>query len=64
MAYDKIKYNNEYNKNSYDRITILLKKGEKEKIKEWCKVHNKSLNQMMIDLINEKMKEDQERSSD
>lgn len=64
MSYDKIKYNNDYNKKMYEDIKIRIKKGEKEKIKEWCKAHNKSLNQMMIDLINEKMKEDQKRSSD
>lgn len=34
MAYDKVKYNNEFNKNKYERLNIQVKKGMKEYIQK------------------------------
>lgn len=30
MAFDQIKYNNDYNRANYDKITIMVPKGEKD----------------------------------
>ena len=31
--FNQIKYQNEFNKQKYDRVSLMLRKGEKEKIK-------------------------------
>ncbi|MCL2054091.1 MAG: antitoxin [Oscillospiraceae bacterium] len=49
---------NRYAAKAYDRITTLVKKGEKEKIKAHAEKLGKSLNAYVNDLI----KEDIERS--
>lgn len=38
MKFDKIKYDNDYAKNNYDRIILNVPKGEKNKIKEHAKI--------------------------
>ncbi|MCL2054090.1 MAG: antitoxin [Oscillospiraceae bacterium] len=48
---------NRYNAKAYDRITTLVKKGEKEKIKAHAEKLGKSLNAYMNDLIKEDMSE-------
>lgn len=48
---DKYKYINNYNKNKYDRIYIMLKKGLKDEIKEICKDNQISINQYINLLI-------------
>ena len=37
MSYDKVKYNNEYNKQTYDRLNIQVPKGRKAIIEEHYK---------------------------
>ena len=52
MTYNKIEYNNKYNKENYERFTFRVKKGEKERIEEHLK--NKgytSFNSYLSDLI-------------
>lgn len=48
MAYkDKantIKYNNEFNRQAYDRVSLILPKGTKEEIKEHAESRGESLN--------------------
>ena len=48
MAYkdakDAYKYNNEFNKEKYDRISLMVKSGKKEIIKERAAVNNESVN--------------------
>lgn len=48
MAYrDKssaIKYNNEFNKQAYDRISLMVAKGKKEIIQKKAKENGESLN--------------------
>lgn len=34
MKFNKVKYDNEYAKNNYDRIALNVAKGDKEKIKK------------------------------
>lgn len=61
MAYkDKtnaIKYNNEFNKQAYDRISLMVAKGKKELIQEKAKANGESLNAFInraIDLLLDK----------
>lgn len=51
MSYKKtdklIKYNNEYNKQNYDRISLMLPKGKKALIQQAAKVQGISANQFI-----------------
>lgn len=55
MAYkDKsaaIKYNNEYNKQAYDRINLTVPKGNKEKIQVAAQSNGESVNAFINRLI-------------
>lgn len=51
---------NDYNKNNYDRLGVILKKGEKEKITEhYKKMGFKSFNEYVCNLIYNDLKQDQ-----
>lgn len=52
MPYNKTKYNNDYNKNNYERLNILVKKGMKEYIEKRAKNNYGSINQYVNALIN------------
>lgn len=47
-----------YNKKAYDRIEIKVKKGRKNLIFEYAAKRGKSVNQFIVELIDEAMKED------
>lgn len=47
MAYEKIKYNNQYNKENYDKITILVPRGEKDEWKAFAQQNGISLTEMI-----------------
>lgn len=56
MGYDKVKYNNAYNKEAYDRVSINFVKGQKAVIEEhWRQLGYKSLNAYINDLIRKDM---------
>lgn len=42
MGFDKKKYDNQFQKDNYDRIALNVKKGERDKIAEFAK--NKGFN--------------------
>lgn len=44
-----------YNKKAYDRINIIVKKGERETIKAYAASQGKSLNRFVVDCINAEM---------
>lgn len=46
---------NKYIKNNYDRINLTIPKGKKEEYKSIAEAEGKSLNQFIIDAINEKI---------
>lgn len=54
--FDKVKYNNSFNKEKYDRTTIMLPKGKKEEIKAYAATMGESVNAYINRLINEDMK--------
>ena len=47
----QIKANNKYNKNNYDRLNLIVPKGQKVIIQEYAKKQGKSLNTYIIDLV-------------
>lgn len=58
MAFEQIKYQNEYNKEKYDRCIFNVPKGQKKVIEaHWKKRGYKSLNAYVVDLIDKDMKE-------
>ena len=44
-----------YNKKTYDRIEIKVRKGQKEKITRYAKLRGKSTTQYIVELIEKEM---------
>ena len=42
--FDKVRYNNDYNKSAYDRISLMLPKGKKELIRAHADSKGESVN--------------------
>ena len=53
--FDQIKYQNEYNKQKYDRVTIMVPKGLKEEIKAFAKYKGMSMNEFLVGLVEQAM---------
>lgn len=51
MATNRIAYNAEYSKTNYDRLTLRLPKGSKEKLQFVASLHGESVNAIIIDAI-------------
>lgn len=47
---------NEYNKKNYERISLMLPAGEREKVRVAAESQNMSMNAYIIEAIKEKMK--------
>lgn len=47
---------NEYNKKNYERVSVMLPAGEREKVRTAAKSQGLSLNAYIIEAIREKMK--------
>lgn len=54
--FDKIAYNNQFNANAYDRVTIVVPKGRKDEIKARAEILGESVNGYIWRLIQEDMK--------
>ncbi|WAW14776.1 hypothetical protein [Peptostreptococcus equinus] len=52
---NRTKYKNEYIKNKYDRLEVVLPKGKKSEIKNMCKNLNISINEYINMLISNDM---------
>lgn len=44
-----------YNKKAYDRINLIVKKGQRQAIKDFAASQGKSLNRFICDLIENEM---------
>lgn len=44
-----------YNKKAYDRINIIVKKGQRQVIKDFAAAQGKSLNRFVLDAIDAEM---------
>ena len=49
-----------YNKKAYDRINIIVKKGQRQVIKDFAASQGKSLNRFVCDLIEAEMNKQKE----
>ena len=49
-----------YNKKTYDRINIIVKKGQRQIIKDFAAGQGKSLNRFVCDLIEAEMNKQKE----
>lgn len=56
--FDQIAYQNEYNKKNYDRIEIQVPKGRKAIIKEAAREAGQSVNEFIIQSVNERMEKE------
>lgn len=56
--FDKIKYQNEFNKANYDRQEVVMPKGKKAVIKEAAKAAGQSVSEYINQAINERMTRD------
>ena len=55
----RTQYKNDYAKNNYDRIALSVNKGKKEELKVHCSKYSyKSVNDFIIQAINEKISRD------
>lgn len=46
---------NEYNKEKYDRVSVMFPSGYRDKVRDRAKKENKSLNSYIIEAVQEKM---------
>ena len=51
MTFDMNKYQTDYKKNKYDRISLEVPKGKKEEIKDFAKGKDMKVNEYIKDLI-------------
>ncbi len=49
--FDKVKYNNDFNKTKYDSLRIVVPKGVKAKLQQYCKNQGLSLNKLINNYI-------------
>lgn len=52
----KSKVNNRYTKAHYDRLSIVLPKGERERVKIFAQEHGMSVNKLLMSALDEYMK--------
>ena len=55
--FNQIKYQNEYNKQKYDKLSILLPKGKRDRVKARAKGLGKSVNGYINDMIDRDMED-------
>lgn len=51
--YDK---QNDFNRNNYDRVSVMFPKGYRDEVKQKAKEQGKSLNSFIIEAVQDKMK--------
>ncbi len=49
-----------YNKKTYDRINLIVKKGQRQMIKDYAARQGKSLNRFILDLVESEMNKETE----
>lgn len=51
MSFDKTKYQNDYVRENYDRVTVLIPKGKRDDIKRLAKSKGMSANQLIVEAL-------------
>lgn len=59
MAFNQQEYNNRYNSEKYDRITIMLAKGSRERLQELAKASGQSVTAYIKQAIAERIAKDE-----
>lgn len=54
-VFDQISYQNSYNKEKYDRISLMLPKGEKDRIKTAAAAAGESVNEYINKAIKQRI---------
>ena len=54
-VYEKVSYNREYNEKNYDRIGVMVPKGERERIREEANKVGMSVNAFIVNAIRDKI---------
>lgn len=49
-----------YNSKTYDILSIRLKKGDRDRVKQYAEAHGESLNGFVVRIIHEAMEKDSE----
>ncbi len=60
--FDQIKYQNEYIKANYDKISIVCPKGEKAIIKEAARKAGTSMTEYILDAVHRRMDNERENN--
>lgn len=58
--FNQIRYQNEFNKANYDRVEVVVKKGEKAVIKELAKAAGQSVSEYINQAIKERMEREKQ----
>ena len=62
--FNQIKYQNEFKKANYDRVEILVKKGERAIIKEIAAAAGQNVSEYINQAIKERMERDQRMTAE
>ena len=57
-AYQQMMANNQYKKDHYERITLLVKKGEKQRLNDLAKAEGRSLSSYILSFVPQKEEEE------
>lgn len=61
MAFDQQQYTNDYKRQNYDRVTVLLPKGKKRTLQAYADAHGKSMGAVIIEAVESHCKLDLSR---
>ena len=53
VKFDRVTYQNEFNKKNYDRITVMAPKGMKSELKRLADSNGVSVNKLIMSAINQ-----------
>lgn len=53
--FNKIKYNNQFIAEKYDRVNLTMPKGQKERVKAAADAAGQSVNAFVLDAVDEKI---------
>lgn len=51
MSFDKTKYQNEYQKETYDRVSVFVPKGKRNELKRFASQKGLSVNRLIVEAI-------------
>lgn len=61
--FNQIKYQNEFNKANYDRVEVVVKKGEKAILKEIAKAAGQSVSEYINQAIKERVERERQQAA-